>query len=69
MINYGSLQGMEELTDAYGAGNSYDAHSNSAIIKLNQNDYITVYFGFASSGTYDGTIYGDATYFTGCLLG
>ena len=69
MINYGSLQGMVELTDGYGSGNSYDAHSNSAIIKLNQNDYITVYFGFGSSGNYDGTIYGDATYFTGCLLG
>ena len=62
------LQSMENITDGWGAGNSYQAHARGGLVKLIAGDYCYLWFNRSSSSDYNGSIYAGAAWWFGHLV-
>ena len=62
------LQAMENITDGWGAGNSYQTHARGGLVELNQGDYCYLWISRSSSSDYNGSIYGGGAWWMGHLV-
>ncbi len=65
---FDGLTAMENITDGWGAGNSYQAHVRGGLVELNKGDYCYLWISRSSASDYNGTLYGGAAWWMGYLV-